>query len=266
MEVEPPNVEKYFMPKNVHDPPTFIPKFKRVVFGTVAGIFATTIVHPIDLVKVRIMTYSERLSYPRMAKRILRFQGTKALFSGLSAGILRQATNTSVRLSVYNILYDRHKKKHNRPPNDREKVQIGVIAGAAGAFCGNPSEVVMVRLMVQSAPRAFNQCPDLTDLIKKPYEGLVDAISRIVREEGMRALWRAGSHTLARSVVLSAIQIGTYAKIRDYLLKREVVRGIPLHIITAMACTFIAGIITLPVDIVKTRYYKLQGSNQFLAK
>lgn len=38
-------------------------------------------------------------------------------------------------------------------------------------------------------------------------------MDRIVTEEGVKALWKAGTHTIARSMIISAAQIGTYAKV-----------------------------------------------------
>lgn len=70
----------------------------------------TTIVHPLDLVKVRMQVYPSAKNTTEMAKRILRCEGIPALYAGLSAGLLRQATYTTTRLGVYYWLYEEYRK------------------------------------------------------------------------------------------------------------------------------------------------------------
>jgi len=73
---------------------------------------ATCFVHPMDVLKNRMQvsgmgskTKEYKTSF-HAAGGILRNEGVTALYSGLSAGLLRQATYTTARLGVYNWLFE----------------------------------------------------------------------------------------------------------------------------------------------------------------
>ena len=66
------------------------------------------------------------------------------LFS-LSAGLLRQATYTTTRLGVYNILFEKFSSK-DIPPSFAVKAGIGMVSGIVGSFIGTPTEVALIRM------------------------------------------------------------------------------------------------------------------------
>lgn len=69
------------------------------VNGGLSGMSATCIIQPIDMVKVRIQlgAVGNPLS---VGSAIVKQEGFKALYKGLSAGLLRQATYTTARLGT----------------------------------------------------------------------------------------------------------------------------------------------------------------------
>nr|XP_026495758.1 mitochondrial 2-oxoglutarate/malate carrier protein-like [Vanessa tameamea] len=220
-----------------------------MVLGGFSGMVATTIVHPLDLIKVRLQLISRYCTTREMARQIVRCRGFKALYAGLSAGLLRQITNTTTRLGVYHALYNLHYRKYERYPVIYEKITIGITAGLAGALAGHPSEVVLVRLMADGPlePCIACSCP-------KIYRGTFHALQKICKEEGMRALWRGGTLTLGRSVLVSVGQIGSYSQVREKFRERNLAKGLSLHIYTSFVSSFLTAVFSLPIDLVKTRY------------
>ncbi|KAI5637809.1 mitochondrial carrier protein domain-containing protein [Phthorimaea operculella] len=200
-----------FRPSLIHDPAPYIPAADKVTYGTLAGMVASAVGHPLDVVKTRIQVNLHPYTTYTMARRIVRLQGVRTLYRGLTASLYRQLFNTGTRLTTYNYLYDQFYKEHERRPKLCEKVRIGLVAGVLGAIVGNPSEVILVRMMATSAPRAYNKCPDLQDLINKRYYDFGDAFQRIISEEGVRALWRGVTLTVIRSMLNTSCQIGAYA-------------------------------------------------------
>ena len=67
---------------------------------------ATCFVQPLDLIKNRMQLSGTKTSSLSTIKNILRNEGIIAMYSGLSAGLLRQATYTTTRLGIYTWLFE----------------------------------------------------------------------------------------------------------------------------------------------------------------
>ncbi|XP_069361230.1 mitochondrial 2-oxoglutarate/malate carrier protein-like [Maniola hyperantus] len=101
------------MPLSVRDPPVKrkVPWHVAMVLGGMAGMVATTVVHPLDVIKVRLQLFPRECSTLQMASAIVKCRGGAALYAGLSAGLLRQTTYTTTRLAVYHALIDVFRRK-----------------------------------------------------------------------------------------------------------------------------------------------------------
>lgn len=113
---------------------------------------ATCFVQPLDLVKNRMQLSGEggkskeyKTSFHAI-RGILKNEGIIAMYSGLSAGLLRQATYTTTRLGVYSWLFDLCTSSDGTPPNFATKAVVGMAAGMTGAFVGTPAEVALIRM------------------------------------------------------------------------------------------------------------------------
>ncbi|KAJ0174444.1 hypothetical protein K1T71_009552 [Dendrolimus kikuchii] len=226
-----------------------VPRYVKVFLGGIAGMMATTLVQPFDVVKVRMQVYEKPITTIRMGTQIVKCEGFKALYAGLTAGLLRQATYTTTRLSCYNWLYAEFKRKHAKDPELRHTIIIGIYAGLAGAFVGNPAEVLLVRLMADGPKK-----PCDPNYAGKQYKGIIDAICKVIKEEGVSGLWRGGSLTLIRSIFVSTAQIGTYSKVRQAFREQNIGKGIQMHFYTSVITSFLVAVVSLPVDVVKTLY------------
>ena len=67
---------------------------------------ATCFVHPMDVIKNRIQIQREKISVGKVITSIYKDEGILKFYSGLSAGLVRQATYTTVRLGIYNQLQE----------------------------------------------------------------------------------------------------------------------------------------------------------------
>ena len=67
---------------------------------------ATCFVHPMDVIKNRIQVQKEKISVGKVITSIYKDEGILKFYSGLSAGLVRQATYTTVRLGIYNQLQE----------------------------------------------------------------------------------------------------------------------------------------------------------------
>ncbi|CAN9351115.1 unnamed protein product [Alternaria sp. RS040] len=125
----------------------------------------------------------------------------------------------------------------------------GLLADLAAAPAYVPSEVLKTRLQLQGRYNNpyFNSGYN--------YRGTVDAARTIARTEGYSALFHGYKATLWRDLPFSALQFAFYEEERDwakrYMGSNNI--GLPLEIITAGTAGGMAGVITTPLDVVKTR-------------
>lgn len=71
---------------------------------------ATCVVQPLDLIKTRMQLSGGGKSSFTVASEIVAREGFTSLYTGLSAGLLRQATYTTTRLGVYTYLFDNYRE------------------------------------------------------------------------------------------------------------------------------------------------------------
>lgn len=88
---------------------------------------ATLIVQPFDLIKNRMQLAadsSKRLTSIQVIKSVVNNEGIIGLYAGLTAGLFRQCSYTTVRLGVYTNLSDKFSSP-DKPPNFLTKVCMG---------------------------------------------------------------------------------------------------------------------------------------------
>lgn len=79
--------------------------FMNFAIGGISGMFSTTIVQPIDIVKVRLQVRGEaghsNLSPFSVARELKAKVGLKGFYKGLDSALVRQSTYTTTRFGVY---------------------------------------------------------------------------------------------------------------------------------------------------------------------
>uniref|UniRef100_A0A8C1FPK6 Mitochondrial 2-oxoglutarate/malate carrier protein n=1 Tax=Cyprinus carpio carpio TaxID=630221 RepID=A0A8C1FPK6_CYPCA len=236
--------------------PKTSPKSIKFLFGGLAGMGATVFVQPLDLVKNRMQLSGQgskareyKTSFHAVAS-ILRNEGIGGIYTGLSAGLLRQATYTTTRLGIYTVLFERLSKADGTPPNFLMKALIGMTAGATGAFVGTPAEVALIRMTADGRLPADQ---------RRGYTNVFNALIRITREEGVTTLWRGCIPTMARAVVVNAAQLASYSQSKQALLDSGYFRDdILCHFCASMISGLVTTAASMPVDIVKTRIQNMR--------
>ncbi|MFH4984583.1 hypothetical protein AB6A40_011292 [Gnathostoma spinigerum] len=123
-------------------------------------------------------------------------------------------------------------------------------AGAAGAFVGTPAEVALIR-MTSDGRLPLDQ--------QRKYKHVVDALVRIVREEGVLTLWRGCIPTVIRAMVVNAAQLATYSQTKQMILQSKYLKdGLPCHFAASMISGLATTVASLPVDIAKTRIQNMR--------
>lgn len=136
------------------------------------------------------------------------------------------------------------------PPDysDADALQ-GFIGDFAASIVYVPSEVLKTRLQLQGR---FNN-PYFKSGYN--YRGSFDAARTIVRTEGFAELFSGYKATLYRDLPYSALQFMFYEQFqswaREWKESREI--GVRLELLTGAAGGGLAGVLTCPLDVVKTR-------------
>ena len=243
---------------------------KGFVEGGAASIVAGCSTHPLDLIKVRMQLQGEpaavqslrpavafqtagtihlptppRVGPVSVGLRIVQQDGAAALFSGVSATVLRQTLYSTTRMGLYDIL----KNKWTDPSTNNlplaRKIAAGLIAGGVGAAVGNPADVAMVRMQADGR-LPLDQ--------RRNYKSVVDAISQMSKNEGIGSLWRGSSLTVNRAMVVTASQLASYDQFKEMILERNLMEdGLGTHVTASFAAGFVASVASNPVDVIKTR-------------
>ncbi|CAN0858346.1 Mitochondrial uncoupling protein 4 [Linum grandiflorum] len=233
---------------------------KGFMEGGVASIVAGCSTHPIDLIKVRMQLQGEspspslrpalRVGPISVATKIVHQEGLSALFSGVSATVLRQTLYSTTRMGIYDILKHKWTDPSTKTMPLHKKIGAGLIAGAIGATVGNPADLAMVRMQADGR---------LPPAQRRNYSSVVDAIVRMSRQEGVGSLWRGSSMTVNRAMLVTASQLASYDEFKEMILEKGVMAdGMGTHVTASFAAGFVAAVASNPVDVIKTRVMNMK--------
>ncbi|KAJ6741043.1 MITOCHONDRIAL UNCOUPLING PROTEIN 5-LIKE [Salix purpurea] len=255
--------------------------------GGIASIIAGASTHPLDLIKVRMQLQGEshipnpsalqsyrpafslssaaNISLPTtldvpppprvgplsIGLRIIQSEGANALFSGVSATMLRQTLYSTTRMGLYDVL----KHKWTDPATNNmplgHKIVAGLIAGAVGAAVGNPADVAMVRMQADGR---------LPVEQRRNYKSVVDALGQMSKQEGVASLWRGSGLTVNRAMIVTASQLATYDQAKEMILEKGLMNdGIGTHVTASFAAGFVASVASNPIDVIKTRVMNMKA-------
>ncbi|XP_011500047.1 PREDICTED: mitochondrial 2-oxoglutarate/malate carrier protein-like [Ceratosolen solmsi marchali] len=225
-----------------------VPNAVKFFIGGSAGMLATCCVQPLDLIKNRMQLSGTKSSTVSVISSIIKNEGILAMYSGLSAGLLRQATYTTTRLGIYTWLFEIVSK--DGQPSFIKKTGLGMFSGCIGAFIGTPAEVALIRMTADGRLPADE---------KRNYKNVFNALFRITREEGVLALWRGAIPTMGRAMVVNGAQLASYSQAKQFLLDTGYFKeNITLHFASSMISGLVTTAASMPVDIAKTRIQNMK--------
>ncbi|XP_043280045.1 mitochondrial uncoupling protein 2-like [Venturia canescens] len=240
---------------------------KLLTAGTAACI-ADLVTFPLDTAKVRMQIAGEcrpilvasaegsvlaigssRPGLFQTIGNIVRVEGARSLYGGLSAGLQRQMCFAGVRLGLYDSVKSLYAgiidgKNRTGSVNIGVCMAAGITTGALAVLIAQPTDVVKVRLQAGTLGRSSVR-----------YNSTLHAYKSIAFNEGPRGLWKGTFPNVTRNAIVNVAEIVCYDVIKETILNYGILRdGIPCHLVAATTAGLCTTLVASPVDVVKTRY------------
>ncbi|XP_061355954.1 probable mitochondrial adenine nucleotide transporter BTL1 [Gastrolobium bilobum] len=180
------------------------------VAGAAAGVASTLSCHPLEVLKDRLTISPE--AYPNLGiaiRNIYKDGGIGAFYAGISptlVGMLPYST-------CYYFMYETIKKSYCQTKNKKslsrpELLLVGALAGFTASTISFPLEVARKRLMVGALQ---GKCPP----------NMAAALSEVIREEGLKGLYRGWGASCLKVMPSSGITWMFYEAWKDILLVQK---------------------------------------------
>jgi len=217
---------------------------KPFATGSLAGMFATTCIQPIDMVKVRIqlLAGTPQAAGPlSIAGGMLKNEGVAAFYKGLDAGLTRQVVYTGARLGLFDK-FTEMAKKPGQKLSFAENAGCALSAGGLAALAGNPADLALIRMQADSMKPAGE---------KMGYTSVLKTIGMIVKSDGPGGLMAGCMPTATRAMALNFGMLAFNASAKDALGSAGVTGNAQVFGASAIA-GFFASAFSLPFDFIKS--------------
>ncbi|KAJ3215705.1 Mitochondrial dicarboxylate transporter [Dinochytrium kinnereticum] len=209
--------------------------------------FSALCTHPLDTLKIRLQTSTVQSSLVRTTVDIISKEGVLALYAGVSASLLRQATYSTVRFGAYDYL----KSKLDARDNFYKQLFAACVGGAAGGIVGSPADLTNVRMQNDGK---------LPVEKRRGYKNAFHGIYRIATDEGASALFRGLGPNVQRAILMTASQVVSYDVIKLQMLSTGFFKdNLVTHFGASLSAGLIATTVCSPIDVLKTRIMAAEG-------
>ena len=218
------------------------------VAGGSAAIISSLIIHPIDLVSVRLhvnrIEIESNSSGLAVARNVVKREGFRGFYAGVTASFARQLVYGTAKVGLHDSFSQKLKKLNNDQPLPfYQKVFAASSAGILAALMGNPFDIVLVRMEADGCAMT-GEC--------RGYNGILNAIHRIGKEEGFRTLWRGSTPMVFRTVAMNVGMLASYDQIKEFLVPLTG-SGMKNNLLASALSSFVCCFTSLPFDMMKTK-------------
>ncbi|KAJ4354185.1 uncharacterized protein N0V89_005918 [Didymosphaeria variabile] len=228
------------------------PYIHAILAGGIGGLTGDMLMHSLDTVKTRQQGDPHMPpKYTSMGNTYYTIWRQEGIRRGLYGGVQPAFVGSFLGTCAFFGTYEWSKRlmiDYGVAPSV-SYFTAGLFADLAAAPVYVPSEVLKTRLQLQGRHNNpfFNSGYN--------YRSTLDAARTIARTEGFGALFYGYKATLWRDLPFSALQFAFYEEERElakqYMGSKDI--GLALEILTAASAGGMAGVITTPLDVVKTR-------------
>ncbi|KAM8847123.1 solute carrier family 25 member 32-like [Synchiropus picturatus] len=228
-------------------------KVENLVAGLSGGVVSTLVLHPLDLVKIRFAVSDGlelRPKYGGMVhcmRSVWKQEGLRGLYQGVTPNVWGAGASWGLYFFFYNAIKAHVKEGRQSELSATEHLVSAAEAGIMTLTITNPIWVTKTRLVLQYS----------SDPSTKQYKGMLDALVKIYRNEGVPGLYKGYVPGLF-GTSHGALQFMAYEELkRDYNRYRKVSSDAKLnaleYITMAALSKIFAVATTYPYQVVRAR-------------
>ena len=194
--------------------------YQRLLCGGLAGITSVTCTYPLDIVRTRLSIQSASFSnlqrksgekLPGMWALLVNMYKTEgglpALYRGILPTVAGVAPYVGLNFMVYEIARTQFTREGQKDPSAIGKLAAGAVSGAVAQTITYPFDVLRRRFQINTMSGMGYQ-----------YAGIGHAISTIVRNEGLRGMYKGIVPNLLKVAPSMASSWLSFEMTRDMLL------------------------------------------------
>ncbi|GAA6091596.1 solute carrier family 25 member 32b [Tachysurus ichikawai] len=228
-------------------------RVENLAGGLCGGVLSTMVLHPLDLVKIRFAVSDGLELRPKYRsiwhcmRSIWQQEGLRGLYQGVTPNVWGAGASWGLYFFFYNAIKAYVKEGRQTELSPMEHLVSAAEAGAMTLCLTNPIWVTKTRLVLQYS----------ADPSQKQYRGMVDALVKIYRQEGVAGLYRGFVPGLF-GTSHGALQFMAYEELkRDYNKYRNMhsdAKLNPFEYITMAALSKIFAVATTyPYQVIRAR-------------
>jgi len=219
------------------------PVVKAFLAGSFSGTCSTIIFQPLDLVKTKIQHNASPISRGMMsvATDVVATHKVWGLWKGLVPSVTRTVPGVGIYFSSMHMM-----KTHlfNKKPGPVESILVGAVGRSIAGVALIPVTVVKTRFE--------------SGVFK--YNGVIDALWKISRQEGFKGLSSGLLPTLIRDAPFSGIYLMFYEQFKSNT-PSALLSACPnsAHFMCGVGAGVMASTVTHPADVIKTKMQVCSG-------
>lgn len=223
----------------------------RLALTSASALVAESVTFPIDITKTRLQLQGERgMTHSSLTRGalntalgIFQEEGFSGLYRGLSPALLRHVFYTSTRIVTYEQL---RKLEDEHSTSVARRALLGGISGVIGQIIANPADLVKVRMQSDGRLAKLGFPPR--------YRGIMDAIPKIIQNDGLGGLWRGVGPNAQRAFLVNMGELSCYDQSKQLLIHNGITHdNIYAHTLASMMSGLCATTLSCPADVIKTR-------------
>lgn len=231
--------------------------FKYKYFLSIcAASVAETVTYPLDIVKTRLQVQGEEAArgirtkgkpkgFFKLGLGIIQKEGFFMLWRGIPPAIYRHFIYSGCRMTIYEGVRDNY-LKDDKSNQVLKSLCVGVFAGGFGQFLASPVDLVKVRMQTEGR-RLLQGLPPRTTSTSQ-------ALKQILREGGIRGLWKGWAPNVYRAALVNLGDLTTYDRAKRFILKNTTLEDNYVSHSLASTCSgLVAAILGTPADVIRTR-------------
>ncbi len=191
------------------------------IAGVGAGITeAVIVVNPMEVVKIRLQAQHHSMAdpldvpkyrnAPHCAYTVVREEGLRAMYRGVTLTAARQASNQGVNFTVYSVLKAKLQEYHgsvNALPSWQTSL-IGLISGALGPLSNAPLDTIKTRMQREAGKSSESGLARMTRIG-----------AQLIKQEGIHALYKGITPRIMRVAPGQAVTFTVYERVSGWLYK-----------------------------------------------